>query len=76
MYGGTSNPQSVATPNLKRSVDWFIADRREHSQKPEEFYQLVERRSYGPYLEMYGRKQRQGWTTLGNEINKYNKEIQ
>lgn len=74
MYGGTANPQSVATPNLKRSLDWFIADRREHSQKPEEFYTLVEQRSNGPYLEMYSRKQRDGWTTLGNETTKYNKE--
>lgn len=36
--------------------------RRVHSGKPEEFYNLVEARSRGPYLELFGRRPREGWT--------------
>jgi len=71
MYGGTDTSNSVAKPTLKNSIDWFTANRRQHSRKPNEFYELVEKRSNGPYLELYARNQRTGWTCLGNESNKY-----
>lgn len=38
-----------------------------HSEKPGAFYELVERVSPGPYLEMFARRQRLGWDTWGNE---------
>lgn len=41
---------------------------RRHSEKPEEFYEIVERLSDGPYLELFARKQRPGWTCIGNEL--------
>lgn len=69
MYRGTPNPECVAEPGLLKSVDWLCADRREHSRKPSEFYNLIESRSRGPYLEMYGRTQRSGWTVCGNQTN-------
>ena len=49
-----------------RSV--FTAKAGRHSEKPEKFYQLVEMLSPGPYLELFGRKTREGWTVLGNEL--------
>lgn len=36
-----------------------------HSEKPPEIYDLVERRSYGPYLEMFARSSRSGWDSWG-----------
>lgn len=42
--------------------------RRRHSEKPHEFYLLVERVSPGPYLEMFARCHRAGWIYHGNEI--------
>lgn len=36
-----------------------------HSSKPPEFYDLVESCSPGPYLEMFSRCDRDGWTTWG-----------
>ena len=71
MYGGSNDQYSVAKNGLKKSRDWFVADRREHSRKPDEFYKLVTQRSNGPYLEMYSRTERKGWTTLGNERGKF-----
>lgn len=42
--------------------------KRIHSRKPEEFYDLIECRSKGPYLEMFAREARKGWTSWGNEL--------
>lgn len=39
-----------------------------HSAKPEEFYQLIERRSHGPYMEFFARQPRKNWTSWGNEL--------
>ena len=48
----------------------FLHERLPHSQKPEKFYtEVVEKQSPGPYLELFGRKPREGWTVLGNEID-------
>jgi len=44
------------------------APRREHSQKPDEVYELIE--SYfpnGKYIELFSRNKREGWTMWGNE---------
>ena len=58
---------------LSRSVrSVFTAKAGAHSEKPEEFYQLVEDLSPGPYLELFGRRQREGWTVLGNELDSGN----
>ena len=46
----------------------IIATRkREHSRKPDEQYDIIERCSPGPYLEMFARHQRRGWQHWGNE---------
>lgn len=37
----------------------------EHSAKPDEFYQLVESCSYAPYIDIFGRKERDGWSVWG-----------
>lgn len=50
-------------------MSWVSADRTKHSRKPVEFRKLVERNSYGPYLEMYGRSYfGPPWTVYGNEV--------
>ncbi|MCL4553763.1 MAG: MT-A70 family methyltransferase [Actinobacteria bacterium] len=41
--------------------------KREHSRKPDEFYDLIEECSPGPYLELFARRPRPGWTQWGNE---------
>ena len=39
----------------------FSAPRGKHSEKPEKSYQIIEKASYPPYLEIFGRKERKGW---------------
>lgn len=46
----------------------FEWPRGRHSEKPEAFYDLVERVSPGPYLEMFARRTRLGWLSHGNEV--------
>ena len=45
--------------------------KREHSRKPDEFYNLVESCSPGAYLELFARGSRPGWTTWGNQADDY-----
>ena len=55
-------------PTLANNVPtWFLADRTRHSAKPESFYDLVEKSSPGPHMEMFARRRRMGWHTWGNE---------
>jgi len=44
-----------------------VAQKRKHSAKPEAFYDLVERLAAGPYVELFARRQRAGWTCLGDQ---------
>lgn len=48
-------------------VNWFEAPRTKHSAKPDNFYDLVEKASPGPYLEMFARRRRLGWDAWGFE---------
>lgn len=50
----------------ERSV--IFAPRGEHSAKPEKFYALVQRLYKGPYVELFGRRRREGWLVLGDEL--------
>jgi N6-adenosine-specific RNA methylase IME4 len=40
----------------------------EHSRKPDEAYERIERLLAGPYLEIFSRAERRGWVTWGNEV--------
>ena len=48
---------------------WYRWPRRRHSEKPDEFFGLVEQISPGPYLELFARRRRPGWDVWGNEID-------
>lgn len=49
----------------------IMAPVREHSRKPDEVYDRVQRYCEGPYLELFSRQSRPGWTTWGNESTKF-----
>lgn len=46
----------------------IIAPRQEHSRKPDEIHERIERLVGGPYLELFARRPREGWTVWGNEV--------
>jgi N6-adenosine-specific RNA methylase IME4 len=49
----------------------FNAKVREHSRKPEEFYELVKTVSPGPRLDMFAREAHDGYESWGNETSKF-----
>jgi N6-adenosine-specific RNA methylase IME4 len=49
----------------------IIEPRREHSRKPEQVYERIERYAAGPRLELFGRQERPGWTVRGDEVGKF-----
>ncbi len=55
----------------RRQVNILKTQKREHSRKPDEFYGIVEACSPGPYLEMFARGRRKGWTVWGNQSESY-----
>jgi len=58
-------------PLLRKDVGThFTADRPgPHSGKPDEFYTLIQSCSPAPRLDMFARKERDGWTVWGNQVN-------
>jgi len=55
-------------PPGRRQVNLFPERKREHSRKPEQLYEIIEKCSPGPYLEMFARHSRSGWHQWGDEL--------
>jgi len=53
----------------RRQVNFLATRKREHSRKPDEQYPLIESCSNGPYLEMFARGARPGWSVWGNQAD-------
>lgn len=54
-------------PPGRRQVNLLATRKREHSRKPDEQYDLIESCSPGPYIELFARYARPGWSVWGNE---------
>jgi N6-adenosine-specific RNA methylase IME4 len=51
----------------------FAESRREHSRKPEAFYDLVRQASPEPRIELFARERRDGFDSWGNETERFQK---
>lgn len=61
---------SMRTLQPARSqVNMIESRKREHSRKPDEQYEVIEACSPGPFLEMFARHARPGWTAWGDEAD-------
>jgi N6-adenosine-specific RNA methylase IME4 len=57
---------------LARDVrEVILSPVREHSRKPDDGYERIERYCPGPRLELFARTQRPGWTAWGNQMDKF-----
>lgn len=65
LFGVRGNMRTL--PAGRRQVNILATRKREHSRKPDEIYDIIEACSPGPYLELFARFRRQGWTQWGNE---------
>ena len=50
------------------STWWEVKRQSKHSKKPEFFQDMIEKVSHSPRLEMFARRQREGWDMYGNEV--------
>ncbi len=66
LFGTRGNLRTLA-PGRKQ-VNIVISRKREHSRKPDELYPIIEWCSPGPYLELFAREKRPGWTHWGDEL--------
>jgi N6-adenosine-specific RNA methylase IME4 len=53
----------------RRQVNYLATRKREHSRKPDEQYPIIEACSPGPYLELFARGMRPGWSVWGNQAD-------
>lgn len=53
----------------RRQVNLLGTQKREHSRKPDEQYQIIEACSPGPFLELFARGTRPDWTVWGNQAD-------
>lgn len=57
-------------PKMRNIPNIILAPRTKyHSQKPDAAYELVERYTDGPYLDMFARYTRPGWDVWGYEVD-------
>jgi N6-adenosine-specific RNA methylase IME4 len=57
----------------KKVREIILAPVREHSRKPDEAYDRMREYAAGPYLDLFSRSSRPGWTSWGNETGKFDK---
>ena len=53
----------------RRQVNYIGSRKREHSKKPDEQYDIIEACSPGPYMELFARGTRYGWSSWGNQAD-------
>lgn len=67
LFGVRGSMRTLAP--ARSTVNMIETRKREHSRKPDEQYDLIESCSPGPYLEMFARYPREGWSAWGNEAD-------
>lgn len=64
---GVKGHAPIPPSNRMRNV--IMANRGKHSQKPSELFNLAEKVSPNPYVELFARDRRIGWDAWGKEVN-------
>ena len=57
--------------NLTNQSTVLFAPAREHSRKPDEFYEMVETLCPGRKLDFFSREPRPGWEQFGNDVERF-----
>jgi N6-adenosine-specific RNA methylase IME4 len=67
LLGRRGNPRILAH-DVRELI---VAPVREHSRKPDEVHERIERLVVGPYLELFARNRRPGWISVGDEVDRF-----
>jgi N6-adenosine-specific RNA methylase IME4 len=72
-FRGVVEPIIVAkkpgAPLIRSNYIGLLGPAVYHSRKPDSLHQIIERHYPQPFLELFARRQRIGWTCLGNELD-------
>ena len=66
---GTRGKNARTEAPGRSQVNMIQTRKREHSRKPDEQYELIERCSPPDYLELFARGEREGWAVWGNQAD-------
>ncbi len=61
-------PYKAIAGKRMQGITGFVEPKREHSRKPDRMYEIIEKVSYPPYLEVFARSRRIGWDVYGNQV--------
>lgn len=64
---GTRGKLRTLAPG-RREVNMMVSRKQGHSKKPGQVYEIIERCSPGPFLELFARDLRRRWTQWGDEV--------
>ncbi len=71
ILGRRGNPKRLA----KDVREIILSPVREHSRKPDEFFDRVQCYCVGPYVELFARETRENWSSWGNETGKFDESL-
>ena len=63
------NARTLAPGRSQENI--LLSRKREHSRKPDEQYELIEKCSRSPRIELFARGPRKGWVVWGNQSEAY-----
>jgi len=69
LFGIRGNLRTL--PPGRKQVNIIRVPKREHSKKPDELYEIIEKCSPGPYLELFARGERRNWEQWGDQVRQY-----
>lgn len=69
LSNGTPKRKSASISQVIPTHDAVVAPMGRHSKKTEEVQARIEALMAGPYLEVFARRRRPGWTCIGNELD-------
>ena len=68
VYARKGSPKFIDTKDF---LVCFKAKRREHSRKPNEFYDVLRRVTAGPRIDIFSREEKEGFDSVGNETDAF-----
>jgi N6-adenosine-specific RNA methylase IME4 len=68
LYARRGTPRFIDTKAFNCG---FYGERREHSRKPDEFYDVIRRVTAEPRIDMFSREAREGFAQFGNEPDRF-----
>ena len=68
---GIRGKNARTLPPGRSQVNFISSRKREHSRKPDELYDIIEKCSPGPFIELFARGSRKNWIAWGDQADDY-----